>query len=233
MRKDLPPNFLRIEQQSVEWLQARIGCVTASRIKDALGKLKSGKESAARLKYKFEVLTEALTGRATEHYVSQAMEFGIANEPIARTMYEMTKGVEVERVGFVVHPSIPRCGASPDGIIGSDGLVEIKCPNTNTHLEYLLDGVIPEDYQPQMMFQLACTGFKYCDFVSFDPRLPEEYGLFIVRLERDDAEIAKMEAEVVQFIGEINEMAKKLLEHSAPPIPRPEGPPKAEMPPWP
>lgn len=227
-----PPNFLNVQQQTPEWLAARCGCVTASRIKDVVKRLKSGQESAARRDYKFDILTEALTGRVTEHYVSQAMEFGSANEPVARTMYEMTKGVEVERVGFVLHPSIPRSGASPDGLIGTDGLLEVKVPNTTTHLSYLLDGVMPEQYVPQCMWQLACTGFKWCDFVSYDPRLPEEYGLFVVRLERDDVEISKMEAEVVQFIGEINEMAKVLLKHSAPPIPRPAGPPKAEMPTW-
>src|ERR1700678_1993105 len=114
--KTLPPNFLDVDQQTPEWLAARIGCVPASRVKDVVAKLKNGKESAARASYKLELLTEVLTGRATEHYVSQAMDFGSENEPLARTTYEIAKGVEVERVGFVLHPTIKRAGASPDGL---------------------------------------------------------------------------------------------------------------------
>ena len=212
--KNLPPNYLDVDQQTAEWLAARVGCVTASRVKDVVAKLKNGKESAARASYKLELLTELLTGRATEHYVSLAMDFGTENEPLARTTYELRQGVEVERVGFVLHPSIKHAGASPDGLVGDDGLVEIKVPNTTTHLQYLIDGVVPDEYKPQMMWQMACAGRKWCDFVSYDPRLPEEFGLFIIRYERDEKLIASMEFEVVQFIAELNEMCEKLREHS-------------------
>ena len=194
-----------------------------------MAKLKNGKESAARASYKMELLSEILTGRATEHYVSTAMDFGSENEPLARSCYEISTGIEVERIGYVRHPSIPRCGASPDGLVGDDGLLEIKVPNTTTHLEYLIDGTVPLDYMPQMFWQMACSGRQWVDFISYDPRLPSEYGLFIVRLERDDEIIKAMEAEVAQFIGELNAMAEKLLalKKEQPVLP---GPPKAEIP---
>ncbi len=216
-------------QGTVEWLMERIGNVTASRVADVISKLKNGSPSQARETYKMEVLTEVLTGRATEHYVSAAMDFGTENEPLARTCYEMSKGIEVELVGYVKHPSIPRSGASPDGLMGDDGLVEFKVPNTTTHLRYFLDGVVPEEYKPQMFWQMACTGRKYCDFCSYDPRLPQEYGLFIVRLERDENVIASMELEVIQFIKEVNEMAQQLLKHKAPVG---IGPERASIPEW-
>jgi putative phage-type endonuclease len=209
----LPNNFLDVDQQTPEWLAARIGCVTASRVKDVVAKLKNGKESAARTSYKLELLTEALTGRATEHYVSQAMDFGSENEPLARTTYEIAKGVEVERVGFVLHPTIKRAGASPDGLVGEDGLVEIKVPNTTTHLSYVIGEVVPEEYKPQMMWQMACADRDWCDFVSYDPRLPEDFGLFVVRYQRDEDVIKEMEFAVQTFINELNEMCGKLLKH--------------------
>ena len=208
----LPPNYLSVQQNTPEWVVARIGHVTASRVADVVAKLKSGKESAARSSYKLELLTETLTGRAAEHYVSREMDFGTENEPLARTCYELKLGVEVERVGYVLHPKIPRSGCSPDGLVGDEGLVEFKVPNTTTHLQYFIDGVVPDDYKPQMNWQMACTGRKWVDFVSYDPRLPEEFGLFIVRFERDDKVIGEMEREVECFIKELNAMAEKLLE---------------------
>jgi putative phage-type endonuclease len=226
-QRELPENFLRVEQGTPEWLMARCGCVTASRI-DVVS-MKKGKTTAAREKYKFEVLTEALTGRVTEHFVSQAMEWGIENEGTARTAYELATGVDVEKVGFVIHPSIKRSGASPDGLVDDSGLVEIKCPATTTHLEYLLAEEVPEDYIPQMMWQMACAGRQWCDFVSYDPRLPEDFSLFIMRLHRNEEVIASMEQEVIQFIGEVNTMAEKLLKHKAQAGP---GPERAVIPEW-
>lgn len=230
-----PDNYLNIQQGSAEWLQERCGSVTASRVKDVVAKLKNGKESAARASYRLELLTEILTGRAAEHFVSMAMDFGIQNEPLARATYELSKGVEVERIGYVRHRHIPRSGASPDGLVGDDGLVEIKCPNTTTHLEYLLSEVVPEEYIPQMAWQLACTERKWCDFVSYDSRLPEEFGLFVVRYERNDTLIGEMEREVEKFIAELNAMASKLLKLRGEPKPQEDlpGPPKAEIPSWP
>ena len=226
----LPDNFLNVQQGTPEWLQARTGCVTASRVKDVVAKLKNGKESAARASYKLEVLTEILTGKACEHYVSLAMDFGSENEPLARACYEIDRSVEVERIGFVLHPFIKRAGASPDGLVGDDGLVEIKVPNTTTHLQYLIAETVPDEYVPQMMWQMACTGREWCDFVSYDPRLPSDFGLFIVRLQRDDKLIADMEREVESFIAEVNSMAEKLLEHRDSHAERAPGPPRAEIP---
>jgi putative phage-type endonuclease len=206
-----PKNYLTMPQNSPEWLTERIGRVTASRVKDVVSTLKSGKESAKRASYKLELLQEVLTGRAVDHYVTDAMQHGIETEPLARTAYEMAREVEVDPIGMIIHPQIARSSASPDGLLGKDGILELKCPTTPTHLSYLLEGVMPEDYIPQCMWQLACSGRQYCDFASFDPRLPEEFGLFIVRLQRDEKVIAAMEFEVVQFIAELNDMCAKLL----------------------
>jgi hypothetical protein len=226
----LPSNYLNVLQGSPEWLQARIGCVTASRVKDVVAKLKNGKESAARASYKLELLTEFLTGRATEHYVTAAMEFGIENEPLARSVYEIKMGLEVESVGYVLHPCIKRSGASPDGLVGKHGIVEFKVPTTPTHLTYLLAGVMPEDYIPQVQWQLACTGRDWCDFVSYDPRLPEEFGFFTIRVERNDEMIGAMEREVETFIAELKEMCGKLLKHKEAAEQNVPGVPKAEIP---
>lgn len=208
-----PDNFIDCIQGSAEWFEARVGRVTASRVRDALTMLKrDGSSSAAREKYKIDLLTEILTGKPVEHYVSPAMDFGTEYEPIARGAYEMKMGVEVEQIGFVVHPTISRAGASPDGLVGDDGLVELKVPNGTTHLQYLIDDVVPEEYAMQMFWQMACTGRKWCDFVSYDPRIPEDFSLFVKRLNRDDEFIEHMEAGVRQFIGEVNQMASVLLE---------------------
>lgn len=206
-----PENFLQVTQGTPEWLQARVGCVTASRVSAVMSKLRNGGESEKRRTYKMELLTEILTGKATEHYVSMEMDFGTQNEPLARCAYDMSIGIESEMVGFVLHPKIPRSGASPDGLVGADGLVELKVPNTTTHLEYLLADVVPAEYIPQMMWQMACTNRKWCDFVSFDPRLPVEFSLFICRLPRDDKLIGEMEREVEKFIYELNEISQRLL----------------------
>lgn len=231
--KKHPPNFLNVEPNSPEWLVARTGLATASRMGDVMSKGRGDKESSARASYKLELLTEILTGRATEHYVTAAMQFGIENEPLARTAYELERGVEVERVGLVLHPRIPRSAASPDGLVGKHGLVEFKVPNTTTHLEYLMNGEVPERYKEQMLWQMACAGRKWCDFVSYDPRLPDEFGLFIVRFQRDEKAIAEMESEVEKFIAELDGMAKKLLAHRIErAIQAAPGPPKAEIPAW-
>lgn len=211
-----PANWIAVQQQTSEWLQHRLGHVTASRVADVVNRLKSGKPTAAYEDYKIELLAEALTGQAAEHYVSPYMDFGTEYEPVARAQYELAKGVEVERVGFILHPRVARSGASPDGVVGDDGLVELKVPKTATHLTYFADGVVPEQYKPQLYWQMACAERKWCDFVSYDPRLPEEFGLLIVRLERDDKVIADMEWKVTEFIAELNAMSEKLLAHRRP-----------------
>lgn len=229
----LPANYIQVEQHTAEWYDLRLGKVTASRVADAIDFLKSGKPSAKREAYKMELLQELLTGAPAEHYVSSAMDFGIATEPRARAAYEMEREVDVERIGFVLHPGIARAGASPDGLIGEDGVLEIKCPTSITHLSYITGKLDPiEQYGPQMLFQLACAERDWCDFVSFDPRLPDDFAMHIVRFNRDDKRIAEMESAVEQFIGELNELCERLKVHAAA-KPRPEAPPivpRAEIP---
>jgi putative phage-type endonuclease len=204
-----------VEQQTAEWLEMRKGRVTASRVADVMAVLKKGGESAARRNYRNELITEMLTGRSAETFVSEAMMFGIEQEPYARAAYEMKADVMVDPGGFAVHDEIDRFGASPDGLIGSDGVLEIKCPTTAVHIGYLLAGVVPEDYQPQMLAEMACTGRKWCDFVSFDPRLPKHLQLFVRRFDRDEARIAEMEQMIALFLGDVDEILYRLKELKA------------------
>jgi putative phage-type endonuclease len=201
---------IEVLQGSDDWRLARAGKVTASRICDVLAKIKSG-EAASRRNYKAQIIAELLTGQPQESgFVSAEMKFGTENEPFARAVYEIKNDLMVEQVGFVPHPTIERAGASPDGYVNSDGLVEIKVPNTATHIAYILANEVPADYQPQMTWQMACTGRKYCDFVSYEPRLPEHMQLFVKRFERDDKRIAEMEAEVIKFLGEVDQTLEAL-----------------------
>jgi putative phage-type endonuclease len=196
-------------QGTDEWLAMRAGMFTASRAK-VLTKTKAGKYSEKRDSYLMEVVMGRLTGLNPEAYVSAAMEWGIQNEPLAKAAYENLKDVVVEPGGFAIHPKIEFFGASPDGLIGNDGLLECKCPNTVTHLEYLLAGVVPDDYKPQMLAQMACTGRQWCDFVSYDPRLPKKLRLFVKRLERDEKAISEMESEVTKFLSEVDDLLLRL-----------------------
>ena len=197
-------------QGSPEWLAMRAGKVTASRIGDVMGKIKTG-EAASRRDYKSQIVAEILTGTPQgETFINDAMRWGTEQEPYARAAYEIQTGQMVDQVGFVDHPTISRAGCSPDGLVCCDGLVEIKCPKTATHLSCLMDGTVPTQYQPQMLFQLACTGRQWCDFVSFDPRLPEDLQLFVIRFNRDQARIDAMEAEVMAFLGEVDTILASL-----------------------
>ena len=200
-----------IEQGTVEWHLQRLGKVTASRVADVLSKGRSG-ESAGRKNYRTELVVQRLTGAPGESFTNAAMEWGTANEPLARVAYEAEMGVFVNQVAFIDHPSIVHFGCSPDGLVGDEGLIEIKCPNSSTHIEYLTDDKPPAKYIPQMQCQMAVTGRKWCDFVSFDPRLPNDLQLFVVRLERDEEYIKAMEAEVEKFLSEVDEMFTKLKE---------------------
>ena len=200
-----------IEQGSPEWLAIRLGKVTASRITDVLAKGKSG-EAATREDYRTELLVQRLTNEPGESFTNAAMEWGTQTEPMARIAYEAYANVFVEQVAFVDHPTIEWFGCSPDGLVGETGLVEIKCPASKNHLKYLLAGKPPAKYVPQMQCQMAVTGREWCDFVSYDPRLPEDLQLFVVRLERDVSYIMAMEEEVSKFLGEVSEMYSKLKE---------------------
>lgn len=197
-----------IIQGSPEWKALRCGKVTASRVADVVAKTKTG-FSASRANYLAQLIAERLTGTAAETYTNAAMQHGTETEPEARAAYEFYQGASVEQVAFVPHPKINQAGASPDGLVGADGLVEIKCPNTATHLETLLGQAVPAKYIDQMQFQMACTGRKWCDFVSYDPRMPEHMRLFVRRVERDDKRIDLLENEIAGFLLE---MAVKLAE---------------------
>lgn len=188
-----------IIQGSDEWKQLRLGKVTASRVADVIAKTKSG-WGTSRFNYAAELIAERLTGTTAEGFTSSAMQWGTDQEPMARMAYEFLHNVTVGQVAFVGHPTIQDAGASPDGIVGEDGLVEIKCPNTATHIDTLIAQTIPAKYITQMQWQMACTGRKWCDFVSYDPRLPESMQVFVKRVDRDEAFILELENEVVAFL---------------------------------
>ena len=199
-----------MEQGTEEWFNIRIGKVTASRVADVLAKTKTG-YSTTRENYMAQLVCERLTGQKGESFTNAAMQHGTETEPLARAAYEALRDVLVDEVGFVPHPSIIMAGASPDGLVGEDGLIEIKCPNTATHIETLLSESVPNKYYTQMQFQLACTGRKWCDFVSFDNRLPKELQVFVKRVPRDDVYIRLIEDEIVKFIGELDTKINQLM----------------------
>lgn len=201
-----------ITQGSEEWMQCRIGKVTASRLNDVMATLKSGGEAATRKNYRAQLIAERLTGVKADSFSNSAMQWGTEMEPIARANYEILLGVDVDQVGFIDHPSISMSGASPDGLIGVDGLIEIKCPNTATHIEYLISGVVPSEYHNQMLWQMECTGRKWCDFASFDPRMPEEMQLFIVKFNRDEERIKEIKDGVIKFLDEVETLMSRLKE---------------------
>jgi putative phage-type endonuclease len=191
-----------IVQGSDAWKQIRLGKATASRVADIVARTKSG-YGASRANYMAQLIAERLTGQVGESYVNAAMQHGTDTEPEARRAYEFYQGVAVEEVAFVPHPTIADAGCSPDGLVGDDGLLEIKCPQTATHLETLLGQNIPSKYIGQVQFQMACTGRKWCDWVSYDPRMPESMRMFVMRIERDDRLIAELETEVAAFLQEL------------------------------
>jgi putative phage-type endonuclease len=196
-------------QGSDEWRKARCGRITASRISDVMAKLKSGKPAAGRKNYVSELVAEKLSGEPQDNgYTNAAMQWGIDTEPIARKAYEKERFAEVEQVGMVIHPKMDFAAASPDGIVG-DGLLEIKCPNTSTHIDTLLSGKVDRKYILQMQWQLCCTGKDWCDFMSYDPRLPG-HEIWIKRIERDDDLIAEIESEVQSAYDEVTEIIAKL-----------------------
>jgi putative phage-type endonuclease len=197
-------------QGSDEWKEARLGKVTASKISDVMAQGRSGQPSATRATYMGQLIAERLTGVTAESFKSEAMEWGNETEAQARNAYAFMRDVDVEEVGFIDHPSIADTGASPDGLVGHDGLAEIKCPNTATHIKTLLSGVAPAQYIKQMQWQMACTGRKWCDFISYDPRLPEHMQMFVVRVERDNELINSMETEVLNFLNEVTATIEQL-----------------------
>lgn len=199
-----------MEQRSDAWFAARLGMVTASRIKDICKRQKNGSFYATRDTYKNQLIGEILTGVNFKIPPSEAMQHGIDTEAAAREAYRELVWDDVVDAPFVVHPEIERSGASPDGFVGTDGLLEIKCPNTATHVMTLRENAMPEDHNWQVQWQMACTGRKYVDFMSYDPRLPKQYQIFLERIERNPVVIGEMEIAVRQFLAEIDNEIKNL-----------------------
>ena len=206
-----------IEQRTEEWFQQRLGKVTASRISDVIAKTKTG-VSTSRQNYLVQLVSERITGKKGDSFVNQAMLDGIEREGAARAIYMLNRDVSVTEVGFFDHPVIKNSGASPDGAVNAEeegkyaGLIEIKCPIETTHTNTLMSKSVPSKYIPQMQWQLACTGAKWVDFVSYNPNFPEELQLFVARVDRDDTYIGELEAEVVKFLEEVEQTILKLKE---------------------
>jgi putative phage-type endonuclease len=201
----------KVEQGTPEWFAARLGNVTASRVADVIAKTKSG-YSASRENYMAQLICERMTNTVAESFSSPAMQWGTETEPLARAAYESVADVLVDEVGYIAHPTIERAGASPDGLIGVFGLLEIKCPNTATHIDTLISEQVPTKYITQMQWQMSCTGRTWADFVSFDPRLPSGLQMFVKRVEFDAEYVAMLKQEVIKFLTELDAKISKLNE---------------------
>ena len=197
------------EQGTKEWFAERCGKVTASRLADVTARTKTG-WGAGRKNYMAQLIAERLTGTVAESYTNAAMQWGIDTEPDAVAAYAFLSGNEVSEVGFVQHSTIDQSGASPDRLVNDDGLLEVKCPNTATHIDTLLSGKIDKRYMLQMQWQMACTGRVWTDFVSYDPRLPGHLSMFVQRVNRDDEWITKLEKDVTEFLDELSEKVEQL-----------------------
>jgi YqaJ-like viral recombinase domain len=203
--------MIAVEQRTAEWADLRVGKVTGSRVSDVVAEIKGRGEAAPRRNYRAELVAEILTGiPAPEPFITREMRWGVETEPLAIAAYECRYGVLVEPMGFATHPTIARFGVSPDGLVGTDGILQVKCLNTANHLAMCLAGTVPAEYEPQMVAELACTGRRWCDFVSFDPRVDGATQLFVRRFVRDQARIAELEVKVELFLQEVDGVVKHL-----------------------
>jgi putative phage-type endonuclease len=200
-----------MEQRTDEWFKARLGKVTASKISDVLAKIRTG-EAAVRRNYKMQLATERLTGQKTDSYINQAMQDGIDREDTAREIFEIVRDIKVEQVGFIDHPTIKMAGASPDGLLPDNGVLEIKCPIETTHTTNLLERVLPSRYISQVQWQMACTGAEYANFVSYNPNFEPKLQLMYIHVERDNDYIAMLEEEVTTFLTEVDDVINQLRE---------------------
>lgn len=200
-----------LEQRSHDWLQARCGFPTGSGFKHLMAKTAKGQPTAARSTYLWEKVVERLTGEPVQHFVNAAMQHGIDNEPVALAAYEAKTGFSVAPMGFVRHATLAT-GCSPDGIVDMDGLLEIKCPTTQTHLQTIAGGM-PLDHMAQLQGGMWICGLKWADFVSFDPRLPPPYRIYVQRVPRDDEYISMLETEVTGFLAQIEAVLANLKEN--------------------
>jgi predicted phage-related endonuclease len=192
-----------LEQGSAQWLEFKVGKVGASRVSEITAKLRDGRPGASRATYLGELIAERLTGTSSETYKSAAMQWGNDVEPLARSNYQFRNMCLVERVGCILHPAINGALCSPDGLVGAEGMVEFKCPNTSTHCDFILGAEIPGKYLQQMQWQMACAGRQWVDYVSFDPRLPERLRMWVQRVPRDGKMIELLESEVKAFLRDL------------------------------
>ena len=204
--------ILTTEQRTADWFLARTGKVTASRVKDVMAKLKNGKPAAERDRYLWELVAERLTGQATRHFQNGAMSHGVEYEINARIEFEFRTGQSVQEIGFCIHRELNDFGCSPDGLVGDYGLVEIKCPfNSAVHLQTLIAGEMPAEHMPQVQAQMSVMGREWCDFVSFDPRMPDPFNCFITRVNRDEQYIDAMLAEIGAFLKDVEDSLRRVL----------------------
>lgn len=201
--------YIDVEQGSEEWLQSRVGSLGASKVHEAIARTKSG-WGASRANCMATLIAERLTSTKADTFTNAAMQWGTEHEPDARAAYEFQRDVDVTEVGLYRHSTIAGTHASPDGIVGEEGLIEIKAPNTATHIQTLLTGKIPDKYIVQMQWQMICTDRQWTDHISYDPRMPPEMRLWIKRVERDDDRIAKLEADVSEFLQEMETKLNQL-----------------------
>lgn len=195
-------------QGSDEWHAARLGKVTASR---AYGIMR-GKNGyrASRKDYIAELVCERLTGKPTEFFVSKEMQWGTDTEPLARATYEAVTGSMVQEAGFIEYDGMPGLGASPDGLVGDIGGIEIKCPKTATHIDTLINATIKPEYTYQMQTCMACTNREWWDFVSYDPRMPDKHAIKIIRVDRDELVIAAIIEEAGSVLAEVDQILRRL-----------------------
>lgn len=214
--------IVECEQGSAQWLQERVGRLTASRVSEAMSKFKDKKkkdteETAERRVYRIDLVTERLTRRTTENFNTPEMQWGRDHEDDARIAYELYSGVMVERIGFILHPSVDFIGASPDGLVGYEGGLEIKCPKSETHVRWMLEGVVPEEHIPQIDCNLLCSERLWWDFVSYDPRLENEgLDIFVARRFRNEEEIAQLEYEAIRMHHDVDRTIAELKKKARP-----------------
>jgi putative phage-type endonuclease len=205
-----------MEQRSEAWFKARLGKVTASKIHDIMIKTKTG-ESTYKTKYRLQLVTERLTGKVVPVFMNNAMAHGVEYEDEAKLEYanrnKLLVGTDLTDVGMIDHPSIDWSGASPDGMVGNEGLIEIKCPQPITHTTTIETGEINKRYIHQMQWQMSCTGRQWCDFVSYHPDFPDDLKLFVKRVPRDNELIARLEEAVSTFVQEVDFKIKTIKEN--------------------
>jgi putative phage-type endonuclease len=205
-----------IPQDSSAWIKSRLGHLTASRMNDVLAFSKrDGKPLKARCDYAIELVAERMTDSAVDHWVSDDMVWGTEQEPNAKLAYTEVTGRAVLPSGFMLHPTLEYCGATPDGFVGHDGLIEIKCPRTTTHIAWMLVGEVPEQHRAQMALQLLVSGRQWCDFVSFDPRVPARQRVFLRRFEPSQAYLDEIEQAATEFLAEVDALFEKVTTSEA------------------